>query len=103
MSRPGPPRYRTTNGKTYNAALKSLGVLTVWFDRDMQWLAQPSGKTGRNPTLSDAAVQFCLTIKGLFGLPLRQANGFVHSLLQLSGLEWPVPDYTDRSLRVCTC
>ena len=63
MSRPEPPRYRTTNWKTYNAALKSRGALTVWFDRDMQWLAQPSGKTGRNPTFSDAAVQFCLSDK----------------------------------------
>ena len=94
MSRPEPPRYRTTNWKTYNAALKSRGALTVWFDRDMQWLALPSGKTGRNPTFSDAAVQFCLTVKSLFGMPLRQTTGFVHSLLQLSGLEWPVPDYS---------
>lgn len=30
----------------------------------------------------------------LFGLPLRQATGFVESLLALSGLDWPVPDYT---------
>ena len=94
MSRLGPSLYRTSNWKSYNVALKSRGSLTVWLDRDMQWLAQPSGKTGRNPTFSDAAVQFCLTIKGLFGLPLRQATGFVHSLLQLSGLEWPVPDYS---------
>ena len=70
----------------------------------MQWLAQPSGKTGRNPTFSDAAVQFCLTMKGLVWLALRQTTGFVHSLLQLSGLEWPVLDYSaGRSLRVCTC
>ena len=37
---------------------------------------------------------FCLSIKVLFGLPLRQATGFVESLLALSGLDWPVPDYT---------
>ncbi len=87
-------QYRTTNWKSCNAALRSRGSLTVWFDRDMQWQAQPSGKTGRNQTFSDAAVQFCLTMKVLFGLPLRQTTGFVHSLLQLSGLEWPVPDYS---------
>ena len=69
MSRPGPSRYRTTNWKSYNAALRSRGALTFWFERDMQWLAQPSGKTDRNPTSSDADVQFCLTMKGLFGPP----------------------------------
>ena len=49
--------------------------------------------------------QFCLTIKNLFGLALRQAVGFVESLLKLSGLHWPVPDFStlcrrQRSLQV---
>jgi hypothetical protein len=47
----------------------------------MLWRAPLTGKAGRNPTFSDAAIQFCLTIKGLFGLPLRQTTGFVESLL----------------------
>ena len=45
-------------------------------------------------TFSDAAIQFCLTIKGLFSLPLRQTTGFAESLLRLAGLTWPVPDYS---------
>ena len=45
-------------------------------------------------TFSDAAIQFCLTIKGLFSLPLRQTTGFVESLLRLAGLTWSVPDYS---------
>lgn len=28
-------KYKTTNWKTYNAALKARGSLTVWLDRDM--------------------------------------------------------------------
>jgi hypothetical protein len=43
---------------------------------------------------SDAAIQFCLTIKGLYGPALRQAIGFVQSLLQLAKLDWEVPDYS---------
>jgi hypothetical protein len=40
----------------------------------MQWYNnQPNGKLGRDQTYSDAAIQFCLTIKGLFGLALRQS------------------------------
>jgi hypothetical protein len=37
--------------------------------------------------------------KCLFGLALRQALGFVHSLLRLAGLQWPVPDYSTLSRR----
>ena len=45
---------------------------------------------------TDAAVQACLTLKALFGLPLRQATGMVSSLLELAGLDWPVPDFEPR-------
>jgi hypothetical protein len=87
-------RYRTTNWSHYNAGLKARGSLTVLFDRNMSWFAAASGKRGRSPTFSDAAIQFCLTIKNLFGQALRQATGLVQSLLTLSGLHWPVPDYS---------
>ena len=59
----------------------------------MDWGAAPSGKRGRQQVYSDAAIQACLTIKVLFGLPLRQATGFVESLLKLIGLNWLVPDF----------
>ncbi len=94
-----PGKYRTTNWAAYNAALKSRGSLTVWLDRDMQWLAVPTGKPGRHPTFSDAAIQFCLSIKCLFGLPLRQSLGLVQSLLTLARLDWPVPDFSTLSRR----
>lgn len=88
------PRYRITNWKPYNAALKARGTLTVWLDKNMSWFAAVSGKRGRSPQFSDAAIQFCLTIKNLFGLALRQTTGFVQSLLTLSGLTWAVPDFS---------
>ena len=96
---PTPNRYKTTNWGQYNAALKARGSLTLWFDADMQWLAAPSCKRGRQHTFSDACIQFCLSIKCLFGLPLRQTLGLVQSLLQLSGAHWPVPDYSTVSRR----
>ncbi len=34
------------------------------------------------------------TLKVLFGLPLRQTVGLVESLIQMAGLDWPVPDYS---------
>ena len=38
-------------------------------------------------------------MKVLFGLPLRQTQGFVQSALALSGLDWQVPDYSTLSRR----
>ena len=94
MSKPAPPKYKTTNWKAYNAALKARGSLMIWLDRDMSWYGSPLGKRGRTQTFSDAAIQFCLTIKCLFNLALRQAVGMVQSLLRLVGLDWPTPDYS---------
>ncbi|MBW7568533.1 transposase [Chromobacterium subtsugae] len=39
-------------------------------------------------------MQLCLSIKCLFSLPLRKSLGMVHSLLQLAGFDWPVPDHS---------
>ncbi len=89
-----PPRYRTTNWSTYNASLRMRGSLLVWFDRDMAWFAEKAGKLGRPEVFSDAAIQFCLSVKVLFGLPLRQTSGMVASLLEMADLDWPVPDFS---------
>ena len=94
MSQPRKPRYRTTNWRQYNAALKARGSLTLWLDKRMCWFAAASGKRGRSPKFSDAAIQFCLTLKNLFGLALRQTTGLVESVLHLCGLAWPVPDFS---------
>jgi len=99
MPKPAPPKYRTTNWSEYNVALKARGSLLIWLDKDMAWFAAPTGKRGRSPTFSDAAIQFCLSIKCLFGLPLRQSIGMVESLLKLAGLDWPVPDFSTVSRR----
>ncbi len=80
--------------------------MLLWIDKEMDWLALGSGKRGRAEKFSDVAIQFCLMVKNLFGLALRQAIGMVASLLKLSGLDWPTPDYTtlcrrQQHLQVC--
>ena len=80
-------------------ALKRRGSLTIWFDPGMAWAALPTGKRGRQPVYSDAAVQTCLTMKVLFGMALRQTTGFVESLLGRIGLDWDVPDFSTLSRR----
>ncbi len=78
----------------------------IWIDPQMQWLStQGNGLRGRDPTFTDAAIQFCLTLKALYNLPLRQTTGMVQGLLKLAGLNWAVPDYStlcrrQRTLRV---
>ena len=99
MSRPIPPTYKTNNWRAYNEALKRRGSLTIWFDPEMTWEATPTGKRGRQPRYSDAAIQICLTMKVLFGMALRQTTGFVDSLLRLSGLDWSVSDFSTLSRR----
>ena len=99
MSSWAPTKYKTTNWSSYNEALKRRGSLTVWFDPEMTWRPPPTGKRGRQPCYSDAAIQTCLTMKVLFGMPLRQTTGFVQSLLWLVGLDWPVPDFSTISCR----
>ncbi|MBE9610976.1 IS5 family transposase [Chitinilyticum piscinae] len=99
MSKPAPPKYRTTNWESYNHALRQRGSLLIWLDKDMAWFATPAGKRGRAERFSNAAIQFCLMIKNLFNLALRQTTGMVASLLKLAGLDWPVPDYSTLSRR----
>lgn len=89
MSRPTPPAYKTRNWPAYNEALKRRGSLTIWFDPSMTWEAMPTGKRGRQPAYSDAAIQTCLTMKVLFGM----------SLLRLIGLDWAVPNFSTLSRR----
>jgi hypothetical protein len=91
MSSWTPSKYTTRNWADYNFSLKQRGSLSIWFDPQMFWEAEASGRRGRQQTYSDAAIQACLTFKVLFGLPLRQTTGFVESLLQRAGLDWSVP------------
>ena len=94
MSSWAPTKYKTTNWSAYNEALRQRGSLTIWFDPEMVWRPAPTGQRGRQPSFSDAAIQTCLTMKVLFGMPLRQTTGFVESLLRLVGLDWRVPDFS---------
>ena len=94
MSSWTPTTYKARNWKAYNLSLKQRGSLSIWFDPAMTWEAAPSGRRGRRQSYSGTAIQACLTLKVLFGLPLRQTTGFVASLLEHVGLDWSVPDFS---------
>ena len=67
----------------------------IWLDKEMTWLAPHDGRPGRPAVFPDTAIQFCLTIKVLFTLPIRQTTGMVASLLRMANLDRAVPDCTN--------
>ncbi len=89
--------YRLSNGNQYTNALRQRGSITFHFADDVTqgWLnPDKTGKPGASNTYSEPAIAACLSIKIVFALPLRQAQGFVQSVLQLLGLDLPTPDYS---------
>ena len=48
---------------------------------------------------NEPAIETCLTLRVVFGLALRQTEGFVASILKLLDLDLPVPDHTTLSRR----
>jgi hypothetical protein len=73
--------------------------MLIWIDKNMVWNGTPTGKRGSTQTYSDQAIQFCLTIKSLYKLGLRQTQGMVESLIKLAKLDWHVPDFSTLSRR----
>jgi hypothetical protein len=68
----------------------------VWFTEDAiaAWKAAPRTTPGGQPHYSDLAITTALTLRAVFHLPLRQTEGLIGSVLQLLGLDLPVPDFS---------
>ena len=93
--------YRVKNWSSYNRALVARGSLTVWIDDSFwpQWYDHRPSQRGAQFVYSDSTIEWMLTMRVLFGLPLRQTQGFIQSLLDLMGLALAVPDYSTLSRR----
>ncbi len=95
-------QYRVTNWPEYDRASVRRGSLTVWFDDEFlrgHWRAAHNGKRGAPFTYSDAAIQTLPTLKAVFHLPCRAAEGLARSLAGLTGRDPPVPDHARMSRR----
>jgi hypothetical protein len=97
-------RQRVTNWAEYDAALRARGSLTVWFTPEAieAWRAEPRTGRGGQPRYSDLAIATALTLRAVFRLALRQTEGLIGSVLQLLGLDLPVPDHSTLSRRADT-
>src|SRR5215218_9677971 len=91
-----PARYRVRNWHEYEAGLKRRGDLTLWLDEAAiaGWQAPRRTTPGGQARYSNLAIELVLILRLVFHLGLRQAEGFVASVLRLLGLDLPVPDHT---------
>jgi len=95
-------KYKVFNWAEYNRSLKHRGSVTFWLDEQALsnwWHTQPNGKRGRDYAYSDLAIQTFLMLQAIYGLSLRQTEGFLNSLFVLMGVELKSPDYSSVSKR----
>ena len=101
---PRTPR-RVTNWPACDASLRrQRGSLTVWFTDNAitGWAAAPRTTRGGQPWYSPLALLTALTLRAVFRLAYRQAEGLIGSVIGLLGLSLRVPDHTTLSRRAAT-
>lgn len=90
-------RYRVRNWRAYNRALVRRGSITFWVDEQAiaGWCQEKvPGTRGRLPLYADTAIECALVVNSVFHLSLRATQGFLESVVDLMGIDLPVPDYT---------
>ena len=94
-------KYKLTNWREYNEALRRRGDFTIYFTEDAiaGWRPEKAGKRGRPPEYSDVAIEATVLIRQVFHQPLRQTEGFMNSLVRVMKAEIAIPDYTTISKR----
>jgi IS5 family transposase len=99
------PKYKTKylviNWAEYDRALVQRGDITLWISEEAiaSWKPAPTGRRGAQRKFADHAIETALTLRFVFRLPLRQAEGFLRSVLSLTGLDLDAPDHTTLSRR----
>ena len=94
-------KYRVGNWAEYDRALVRQGDITLWISSGATeaWTPAPSGRRGGQRKFSNLAIETALTLRLVFKLPLRQAEGFLRSVLSLMAVDLEAPDHTTLSWR----
>ena len=94
-------KYRAGNWPNYDRSLVQRGDVTLWLSPDAMegWRPSPSGRPGGPKKFSDLSIETALTLRLVFRLPLRQAEGFLRSVLSLMSVDLEAPDHTTLSRR----
>ena len=93
-------KYRVANWSSYDRALVRRGDVTLWLAPEAiaAWEPADIGRRGGQLKYSDVAIETALTLRLIFHLPLRQAEGFL-LLLEMMGIKLSAPDHTTLSRR----
>ena len=94
-------KFKVTNWSDYEAGLRRLGSLTLWVRDEAiaSWSAALPTTPGSQARYSETAIDTVLMGRLFFHQPLRQTEGLLGSLLDLMGIDLPVPDHTTISRR----
>ncbi len=94
-------KYRVRNWREYEAGLRKRGDLNLWFSEEAiaAWRAPTGKKPGGQLVYSDLAIEAGLTVRLVYGLALRQTEGFLQSVSALLDLGLRIPDHTTLSRR----
>ncbi len=94
-------KYHGQNWASSDRTLVRRGDITIWLSPAAiaAWEPDGAGTRGAQRKYSDLAIETALTLRLLFHLPLRQAEGFLTSLFTLMGLDLRSPDHTTLSRR----
>ena len=96
-------KFKVTNWSEYNDFLRRRGRIDFMISENLcdGWYEDDrlDKKPGRRKTYSDQAIIQVLQIRYLFGLKLRQTQGFLDWLFEMAGLNIKSPDYSTVSKR----
>ena len=94
-------KYRVSNWAEYDQALVKRGDITLWISGEAiaSWKPAPTGLRGAQRKFSNHAIETALALRLVFKLPLRQAEGFLRSVLSLMSVDLEAPDHTTLSRR----
>ena len=94
-------KYRIRNWREYERGLRSRRDVTIWLSEDAiaAWIPPKNSLRGGQRRYSNLAIRTALTLRVVFGLPLRQTEGFLDSLFSLMSRDLKAPDHTTLSRR----
>jgi len=97
-------RYLVRNWRAYDNALQRRGDLTLWFTTAgiAAWRARGPTRPGGQRIYSSTAIETALTVRLVYGLALRQTEGFLRSVCGMLGVNLPIPDHSTLSRRGAT-
>jgi hypothetical protein len=93
--------YRVRNWSAYNKALVGRYAMTLWIEEAtcQAWQYDGPQQQGGQFVFSDVAIECMGTLREVYHLPLRGAEGLLRSLFKIMDVKLRVPSYSTLSRR----